>query len=135
MGLERKIDFWGLEDDENLTHTEMDDAIESALDSIDDIKDLPETIEVCGYARAVPNPKKEVENVISRLLEGLDEEYGNPDGGYTDPTDSMIKASEAFVSAVIEKYKVWACDLIKRETINVQEWIKENRPDWLEEVE
>jgi len=48
--MSKEIKFWGSEGDEYLTYTEMDDAIESVLDGIENIKDLPETIEVCGYA-------------------------------------------------------------------------------------
>ena len=131
--MDRTIVFWGLEDDERLTHSEMDDAVESMLDGMDDIKALPETIEICGYAYMEPGVKKEAENILERLLEGLDEEYGNPDGGCTKATDSMKKASETFVAAILKDYTVWACDLVARETVNVQKWIKENRPDWLGE--
>jgi len=136
MGLERKIDFWGLEDDENLTHTEMDDAIESILDGTGDIKDLPETIEVCGFVYLdLPSVESLASRVLGDFIEGLDENYSNPDAGYTKETGTMKEAAVAFVTTVLEKYKVWACDLVKRETINVREWIKENRSDWLEDAE
>ena len=48
--MSKEIKFWGSEGDEYLTYTKMDDAIESVLDDVENIKDLPETIEVCGYA-------------------------------------------------------------------------------------
>ncbi|MBE3087724.1 MAG: hypothetical protein IMZ71_01200, partial [Chloroflexi bacterium] len=131
MDNERKIEFWGGPDEERLTHTEMDCAIEDILDGmamdVKNIKDLPETIEVCGFARTKLSSKSGefwAEFVLEKLLEGLDEEYGDPDGSYSDPTDGMIKASEAFVAAVIDKYEVWACEAVERETVNVQEWIK-----------
>jgi len=131
---ERKIEVWGKEDDEQLTHTEMDDAIESELEGMED--PLPETIDVCGFARSMPNAKRLAGDVLERLLENLDAEYGNPDGymEYTDQyLESMKAAAEEFVAAVLDKYTVWACDFVKREKVNVQEWIKANRPDWLEE--
>ena len=131
--MDRKIEFWGKEDDERLTYTEMDDAIESIIDGTDDIEDLPETIEVCGFARIEPSMKNGAEVALERLLENLDEEYSDPDGSYTDPTDKMIEASKEFVATVLDEYKVWACELVSRETINVQKWIKENRPEWLKE--
>ena len=127
---DRKIVFWGDKEDEHLIHTDMDDAIESILD---DIKDLPETVEVCGFARRELISKGTSNHVLEHLLEHLDQEYADPDGSYSDPTKGMIEASDTFVAAVLKEYKVWACDLIKRETVNVQSWIKENRPDWLEE--
>jgi len=129
--MERKIVLWGKADDERLTHTEMDDAIESMLDGMDDDIDLPETIEVCGFAHTEPNIKKEAAGILERFIEGLDENYGDPDGSYTETTDRMKESAEEFVTAVLEEYQVWACDIVKRETVNVQEWIKDNRPDWL----
>jgi len=131
--MDRTIVFWGKEDDEHLTYSEMDDAIESMLDGMDDIKDLPKTIDVCGYAYMKPNPGSTSEHVLEHLLEHLDEEYSDPDGSYAAPTDSMKEAAKAFVTAVLDEYTVWACDLVKRETVNVQAWIKANRPDWLDE--
>ena len=128
-----KIEFWGKVDDERLTYTEMDDAIESIIDGTDDIEDLPETIEVCGFARIEPSMKNGAEVALERLLENLDEEYSDPDGSYTDPTDAMIEASEMFVAVVLKEYKCWACEPVKWETVNVQAWIKENRPDWLKD--
>jgi len=130
--IDRKIEFWGREEDEHLTHTEMDPAIEEILDGMDNINALPETIEVCGYAHTEPSSKGINEHVLEHLLEWLDEEYGDSDK-YSDPTDGMKEAADTFVAAVLAEYTVWACDLVKKETVNVQEWIKENRPDWLEE--
>jgi len=131
--MDRKIVFWGDKDDEHLTFAEMDDAIESILDGMDDINALPETIDVCGFARMEPNAKSEAVRVLERTLSDLDQEYGNPDGNYTKATDSMQEAAKTFVAAVLDEYTVWACDIVKRETVNVQAWIKENRPDWIED--
>lgn len=131
--MNKKTVFWGSADDERLTHTELDDAIESMLDGMDDINDLPATIEVCGFARMAPNAKHEAAGVLERLIEILDEEYGDPDGGYAVATDSMKVAAEEFVTTVLDEYTVWACELVQRQTVNCRLWIKENRPDWLEE--
>ena len=131
--MDRKIEFWGDKEDEHLTHTEMDEAIESALDGMADINALPETIEICGYARMKPSMKVEAEIAVERLIESLDEDYGDPDGSSSGSTKSMQDAAETFVVAVLKEYKCWACDLVKQETVNVQKWIKGNRPDWLED--
>jgi len=142
----RKIEFWGEVDDKYLTHTEMNCAIEDILDGMEvdiltashlakNIKDMPETIKVYGFARQrLSDASKEfiAKDCLERLLEGLDDEYAEPDAGYSDPTDGMIKASKEFVSAVLKEYVIWACEPVKHEIINVREWIKNNRPDWLE---
>lgn len=131
--MDKKIEFWGLEDDEQLIHTEMDDAIESILDGVDAVDALPKTIEVCGFIHSEPNAKSEAAKILAQLLENLDKDYGDPGGAFTKATDGMKRAAKVFVITVLEEYTVWACELVKRETINVREWIKENRPDWLEE--
>jgi len=129
--MSEKIVAWGLEDDERLSHSEMDDAIESVLDGIGDLNAPPETIEMCGFIHKKPSVKREATGALDRILESLDEEYGDPDGGYIEATDSMKDAAQEFVAAVLDEYTVWACEIVKRETVNVQEWIKENRPDWI----
>ena len=130
--MSKEVKFWGQEDDERLTHTSMDVAIESIIDD-SPISDLPETIEVCGYAYRVPNVTKIADYVIEHLLEHLDEEFGDHDGGYTDSTDSIKEAAEELVTTTLEEFTVWACDLVTRKTLNVKDWIKENRPEWLKE--
>ena len=132
---DRAIVFWGQEEDAYLAHTEKDVAIEEILDGMDDINNLPETIEVCGFTRREPSVKHEASYVLESLLERLDDEYGNPDGGCTEATESMKAAAETFATAVLDEFTSWSCDIVKRETVNVREWIKKNRPDWLGEGE
>ncbi len=132
--MDRKIVLWGAEDQEQLTHTEMDDAIESALDGMDDINNLPETLVVCGFARMeLPSAEHLATHALERILEELDEEHCDPDGNYTEETEYMKKAAIRFATSVLDEYTSWACEIVKRETIDVKKWIKENRPEWLEE--
>lgn len=131
--MDKTIIFWDTDDVEYLTHTEQDDAIESLLDGVGDIDKLPETLEIYGYARQLPKVNTWAVNILDRFLENLDEEYGNPDGNYTESTDSMKEAAEKFVTTVLDDYVSWVCDIVAHKTINVKEWIQKNRPDWLEE--
>lgn len=130
----RKVEFWDQEDGDILTHTEQDEAIEYILDGlIVDVNDLPETLEICGYARKEMSDKSlnwDVEYVVESLIERWDEEYGGDD--YTKITDDMKSVAENFINEMKELYIVWQCEIVKKETINVKEWIKENRPNWLE---
>jgi len=134
MSKKRKIILWDAEGCEHLTHTEMDVAIEAALDGMDDINNLPEILTVRGYARMeLPSAKSLAINALDSMLETLDEEHSNPEGDGTARTDEMQKAAVEFATVVLDGYTSWACEIVKTETINVQEWIKENRPDWLEQ--
>ena len=127
--MSRTIDYWDSEGEERLTHTDIDEALQYILDGIDP---LPEKIEICGYAHIVPNIESLATHALNSLLEGLDEDYGDPDGGYTEASIAMKEAAKEFLTAVLDEYDVWACDLVKRETVDVTTWVKENCPEWLE---
>jgi len=141
--MSKEILFWDTEDTECLQYTEIDPAIKSALDGMikiksvldgmDSIDDLPETLEMRGYARLEPNIKIEADNVLYTILESLDEEFGNPDSYPTKATDNMKTAAKKFVATVLDEYTLWTCEIVERKTINVQDWIKENYPNWLKE--
>ena len=49
-------------------------------------------------------------DVLERVLEEFDEEYGNPDGEYTEPTEKMKEAAKAFVEVVETEYISWQCN-------------------------
>jgi hypothetical protein len=49
--------------------------------------------------------------VLMDLLENLDGDYGDPDGGdYPEASDAMKAAAEAFVTVVLREFVVWACE-------------------------
>jgi len=123
----REVVYWGQRDANQLTYTDKDEAIEEILDGIDK---LPSTIEICGYAEMIPDWAHYAP--LESMLDNLYEEYGDPDGCYTKPTPDMKKAEEAFMSVIAEEYKPGAYEVITQETIDVAEWIKVHRPDWLE---
>lgn len=128
----REIVYWDCSDPEYLTHTEMDDALDSYLS---DGREMPETLEVHGYAR-MKKPTVDVlaDDILERTLEDLDciVELGSPDGP-TKATEQMKAASIAFAGAILRDYTPWACEVVITHKINAEDWIKKNRPDWLEE--
>ena len=126
----RTIEYWDSEGEERLTHTDRYDAIECILDGTDK---LPEKIEICGFAHLLPNVELLAHHLLEMFLESLDEEYGDPKGSGTEATAAMKEAAKEFTTAVLDEYKVWICILVKRETVDVAAWVKENRPDWLEQ--
>lgn len=49
------------------------------------------------------------ETALERALEDLDEQYSDPSGDYSTPTEAMKKAAQTFGRAVIADYVPWAC--------------------------
>lgn len=122
------IEFWGSENDERLSYDNMDEAIESILE---DSGETTGTLEICGFTRVDP-PTVDwfASEILECALENLDCDLGDPEGG-TDPTSEMIEASKTFATELLKEYKIWACEVIERKTIDINKWIKENNPEWL----
>jgi hypothetical protein len=122
---QRKPELWDSPEVENLRgYATKDEAIEGILD---DLVEKPETIEVCGYAHMVPD--FEHYGPLDDVLEALDGEYAGE--AFTEPTQAMKDAEKAFMDVIAKEYFVYNCDEVCRETVNVAEWIKVHRPDWL----
>jgi hypothetical protein len=127
-----EIVFWAVGHCENLSETDMDDAIQYHLEQFE-MDCLPETIEVYGFARMTVGAHGSCP--LDHVLEYLDEEYGDPDGGWSDPTEAMKKAEAEFLEVIEREYVPWSCEQVATETVNAMDWIRENRPDWLESKE
>jgi hypothetical protein len=126
----REPEFWGSGDQERLTCTDPDEFVEEYLDAIDP-SDWPEKLTIVGY---VPMPGKlDPDRYLEQILEDLDEEYGDPDGDPFKETDSMRQAMKTCCDAILAEYEPWSCEPVCKMEIDVQAWIKENRPDWLTE--
>lgn len=130
--MEQKI-FWGSDFDELLTYRDPNEAIEAYLDQVD----LPfvELGELTMYEykpmkAALPSCWSPLEIV----LEALEEDYGNPDGNGPEVTDAMKEAEQEFLRAILEEYQPWMCEQTgKSVTVNALAWVREHRPDWLED--
>lgn len=122
----RAVKFWGEADDERLTHRTEDEAIEEILDALEP---FPETITIVGFAPMVPDWK--FVTPLADIMEQLDDDgYGGEDG--SDTTPAMKEAEAAFLAVLKAEYVAWSCEEITRKEVNVAEWIKAHRPDWLE---
>ncbi|MEE9365868.1 MAG: hypothetical protein V3W44_04185 [Dehalococcoidales bacterium] len=133
MSEKKEPELWGTENDERLTHSKMGEAIEAELDNWDTDK-LTGTLVMCGYVHEeMAGAASWSDHVLEHLLEDLDDNYGDPEGSI-ETTDNMKKAATVFVQAVLDEYTVWQCEVVDRKEIDVAEWVKENRPDWLEET-
>jgi hypothetical protein len=47
---------------------------------------------------------------LERILDDLNEEFGDPDGDGTKPTDAMKRAALSFVDVVFKEFEPWACE-------------------------
>ena len=123
MSTEVKVDFWGGLWDEHLSFEDKDEYIEDVL--LGEGED-PKELTVVGYKRReiVESHNNYADYVLEPLLERLDEEYGGED--YSKPTDAMKSAALDFISVIFSEYKVWQCEKVIEETINVAEWRKNN---------
>ena len=131
-----KIEYWDCDEDAEMLYCEsMDEAIESYLDSHLNLEDIwsTDTLTVYGFVPIYPTFQILRGYVIEKVLEWLDEEYG-PDDSYTEATDAMIEAEGIFIEAILKEYRSKRYKVAKKVEINVAEWVKENRPDWLEDL-
>jgi hypothetical protein len=125
--------FYGADNEEYLSQTTLDDAIEMAIDSL--TMPIPKTIEIYKYKRSKPklSSRFDRENVLMLILDSLDEEFGNPDDPYSESTDEMIKATDEFINKIESLYVSWTCEKVGSTIINCKEWVKTNAPHWVTE--
>jgi hypothetical protein len=119
----REVEFWSaMEDDDSLCETDIDQVIQDVID-YNGRSELSSEIEVYGFAKR----ELEIQDGISLeyLIERLDDDYGNPHTGIL-ITQKMKDAERVFHEAIKSEYKVWACDLVEKRTINIDQWCKDN---------
>lgn len=130
-------DYYTCDDSaEEYTDTDRDECIRNYLDGMldphcDVLERLPKTVTVHEAKRNVLPPNEpNIDMVLERVLEDLDEEHGNPDGA-PDPTRKMIAAATEFVRVIREEYTVWTCSIVGKEEVQVEPWVREHEPEWL----
>lgn len=131
----KEPEFWGEDYADDLTHTAINDAIEEALTGYDSLDEMPEVITMKGYVREDIDPhviNALIETVCETALARLDDEYGNPNE-WTEPSKTVKKAAKTFIDILIAEYIVWSGREVDEKEINTRAWIKEYRPEWLEE--
>src|SRR5690606_19353922 len=89
---------------------------------------------VCEFAPMKPDPDSY--NPLEHILEQLDDEFGDPDScDGTAATEAMKQAEKVFIAAVLAEYTPWMCEKTGNEvTVDALEWVREHRPDWLQET-
>ncbi len=150
MSEEKDVIFYTCDDEaEDLTDRDPDEAIRCHLDGMLDpqiprrlvLDTLPKTVSLFGYARAVLPPNElDPDSVLDEIMERIEEdEYGDPDGAKWDERMTAeavaavkVKAQE-FCSTIRANYVPWFCEQVTKEEIDVEKWVRENEPGWLEE--
>lgn len=115
------------------TDTDPHDAIEGMIDAL---YPWPAGLDDVTVTVAALRPRtlddRDLEFGLTRLLEGLDDEYGNPDGSDDGPTDALRAAWDVFCGVLRKEYDVWACDRVALVEVDAAAWAREHRPEWLE---
>lgn len=120
----RRVVYWTCDEEaERLTATTVEQAVRKW--AVDHVGPLPETVTVYGHAPVVPNPLRYEGTLLDALIEWLDDEYGDPDGSPTQPTDDMHAAERAFIEAVLAEYQPCTCEVVEERTVRVRDYV-----DW-----
>jgi hypothetical protein len=88
-----------------------------------------ETIRVYGFART-EMPSCEI--VLEHLMDWLDNdmELGDVDGAEP-PSEALKAGARAFYDILVREYTPWSCEVVTQEEVNIEQWIRENQPEWL----
>ena len=126
--------MFGAEDQEQLEHYTRNDYIVSFLDG--HLSPAPEVVDVQKYKRIELDPDVETDAIIENTIENWDVSLSDPEGdtGLHDPATipEVREAAETFCKILVEHYCVWMCEPDGPvEEVDTLEWIKEHRPDWL----
>ena len=131
--LPRPEEFYGNPgNDEYIPHTDPEDAIAEYLE-FGPATDWPRTVTITRYVTPAITTEALYEQAVTVLLEDLDTEVGDPEGGGSEPSELMNMAAKLFVSAVLAEYDVWALVATDSTEWDVAAFVKESRPGWLEE--
>lgn len=112
--------FYGIGDTERLEFDDPDEAVDRFLDDAvntpgESFESVAERVEfpvkVHEYApMKLPRAQQIADDVIEQVFGSLDEEYSDPDGDGTEPTEAIKAAALAFGHAVVADYVPWACE-------------------------
>lgn len=100
-------ELYGYKEQERLD-TDIEDTVRRVIE--DGCTEFPIEINVFKNMNITEDVNVFAKNILENLLEDLDEEYSDPDGDYTVPSEEMKKASLAFAKVMVKEYHVWMCE-------------------------
>jgi len=135
--------LWGREHSEYLVHTDLDDAVQSILDTGDDF--TTGELVMCEYTTKQPADSRErrghqeFEKVLEDLLEALNDDedfcYEGFEVEVTAVPNELAIALRDAVTAIVRWYPCNACTPTGRRVIvDVRAWVETHAPHWLETV-
>lgn len=120
----REIVFWDCDHGaEILCHDSIEEAVRYWCEGFVN-KEISETVTVYGYARMEPR-WPDGEEILVNIVEIIDEEYGDPEGESQDFTDAMKEAADKLAEVIKRDYRVWSCEVIHTEEVNVADVLGE----------
>ena len=125
--------MYGAFGQERMTAVTVDEAAEEIIDQMD-LLQCSRTVTVVKHRRKrlVPEDFQD-KGPLSRFLEELDEEYGDPDGSPWDPSPAMLAAEREFLARVLREYRPFKLDPVQEIEVGVFQWVDENARRWLHE--
>lgn len=102
--------YYGTKNQERLDN-DPEDSVNRYFDymNIEDIKLYPYPFVVYSFTPAKVNIDED--RILDYVLEGLDEEYSDPDGDYANKTEEMKTATSKFAQSMKQEYTPWLCSL------------------------
>ena len=100
----------------------IEDATKKYIEGFFDAADIPAEVEMMPYHNArvgLAIVELLVEDELEYILERLDEEHGDPDGGGTKPTPRMRVAASALADTIKADYKVFWSERCCDQTVTV----------------
>lgn len=132
---DRRVEFWAVQDTEDLRHRTLDEAVGEYLDDLAPLG-WPETVTVTGYARReVHMPMFDCARGLLEVYVGdLHDEYGyDPEG-----PEAWALASNAEITIVLDvlralhdRFEPCLCDPVTSEVVDVEAWVEQHKPHWL----
>lgn len=99
-------DLYGLKD-QKMLDLDIEDVVRSVMED-GDYSDFPIEVLVYNPIPIAKNAEVYSRHILESLLQDLDEEYGDPDGSYTDPSEGMKSAALVLAQVMMKDYRVWA---------------------------
>lgn len=113
------VEYYGCKDQERLDSS-PDEVVERLMQD-EDYSEFPIKVYVFRPMDIAKDENSLSKDILEDIIERLDEEYGDPDGDYTEPTEDMKKASLELAKVILRDYKSWMCE----ETGEILEYSKE----------
>lgn len=100
-------EYYGHGEQERLD-SDIEDTVRRVME--DGCTDFPIKINVFKPMSIAKDSESFAKDILEDILERLDEEYADPDGSNTEPTENMKKASLALAKVMLDEYTSWMCE-------------------------